>query len=298
MDRGQSPLVDIMCIEPLDDDLLEGRSPPTDRPRVFGGLVLAQALLAAGGTVPVEHGVHALHASFLQPGDPEAPIRYRVTRSRDGRSFTTRQVLAEQSSRPILHLTASFHRSEDGDEHAFGPPDVVEPEQLSVLPIERMHDPVAAAIARRSGIDLRYAPIGASTCDGPRPTGQRVWFRVTGSLGDDHLLHAAALTYASDLTVLVAALVPHDLRAEDRQMASLNHAMWFHRPVRADGWLLFDLRAERTTGARGLATGRLHTTGTHHVATVAQEGLVRPPRHRRGVENASAAIDAGRSTDA
>lgn len=275
MPEPSAGLARLLQVDPVGPELAEGIPPDTGRPRVFGGLVVAQALLAGGMGVPPDRHVHGLQAVFLQPGDPSRVIRYRTEDLREGRSFSTRRVLALQGDQPILQLTASFHRTEPGDDHADAPPDAPDPDTLPELPPAELPDPVAAHIAALSGIELRYAPLDDLE---DRPTRQQVWFRVRDPLPAQAALHAAALAYASDLTVLVVALLPHGLRPRQRQMASLDHAMWFHRPVRADTWQLYDLRAVTTAGARGLGAGRIFQAGRTHVASVAQEGLMRPPR--------------------
>lgn len=273
-------LATILDLEVLDTDLYRGRSPRTQRQRVFGGQVAGQALVAAGRTVDDDRRVHSLHAYFLRPGDPHRPIIYVVDRIRDGGSFTTRRVVASQRGEAIFHLSASFHADEPGLDHELPMPDAPDPESL---PTSRpddagAHDPTALDIAAYSAIDLRYAPARPLEAGGP-PMSQQVWFRVTEPLPDEPLIHVCAAAYASDLTLLVSSLLPHGRRPAELQMASLDHAMWFHRDFRADEWLLYDVLSPSAHAARGLSTGRIHTRDGRLAVSVVQEGLMRPPRH-------------------
>jgi acyl-CoA thioesterase II len=276
MHGSLQPLVDLLDLEAIDVDLYRGRSPRTDRQRMFGGQVAGQALVAAGRTVPADRFVHSLHAYFLRPGDATLPIIYEVDRIRDGGSFTTRRVVAKQRGKAIFHLSASFQVREPGLEHQFPMPESVDPDSLEPASSAMQgHDPIAEMIASYSAIDLRYAPATARNSGGPL-TNQQVWFRATEALPDDPLLHVCVAAYASDLTLLVTALLPHDRRPDQLQMASLDHAMWFHRPFRADEWLLYDETSPSASGARGLAMGHIYTRHGELVASVMQEGLMRP----------------------
>lgn len=272
------PLATILDLELLDTNLFRGRSPTTERQRVFGGQVAGQALVAAGRTVEPDRDVHSLHSYFLRPGDPTRPIIYEVDRIRDGGSFTTRRVVATQRGEAIFHLSASFHIREEGLDHELPMPSAPDPETLPTSdPTAMGHDPIALDIAAVSAIDLRYAPAEALVPGGP-PMVQRVWFRATEPLSDDPLLHVCAAAYASDLTLLVTSLLPHRKRPRELQMASLDHAMWFHRPFRADEWLLYDEISPSASAARGLATGHIFTRSGHLAISVVQEGLMRLPR--------------------
>lgn len=275
-------LIDILDLEMIDVDLYRGSSPATDRQRVFGGQVAGQALVAAGRTVQEDRFVHSLHAYFLRPGDAAAPIVYEVDRIRDGGSFTTRRVVAKQGGRAVFHLSASFQVDEVGFDHQRPMPEAEDPDGLPVLSdVLAVHDPVAAQIAEYSAIDLRYElPIARP--GEPSPTRQQVWFRVTEPLPDDPLLHVCIGAYASDLTLLVAALLPHGKQPHELQMASLDHAMWFHRRFRVDDWLLYDQSTPSTSGGRGLAVGYLYTRQGDLAASVMQEGLMRPRDPSRG----------------
>ena len=261
-------LLKLLDLEPLEVDLFRGASPETNLQRVFGGQVAGQALVAAGRTVDGDRRVHSLHAYFLRPGDPTRPIIYEVDRSRDGRSFTTRRVVALQHGRQIFTMSASFQTPEDGIEHQLPMPVSTDPETLPVI-----DGPEARAW---SSIDLRFVPHSDDN-----PMGQQVWLRAAEALPDDPLTHVCVLAYASDLTLLSSTIRPHDISRWDRnlKMASLDHAMWFHRPFRADEWLLYDQSSPAATGGRGLASGRIFSAGGALVASVVQEGLVRvaPP---------------------
>jgi acyl-CoA thioesterase II len=282
--RGQAvldALVALLDLERLELNLFRGVSPPLSPTRVFGGQVAGQALVAAGRTVPADREVHSLHAYFIRPGDPSIPIVYETERVRDGRSFTTRRVLAIQRGEAIFALSASFQLQQEGLEHSEPPPsDVPDPESLPDLG-ERV------ASGRGSGwmasiprpIDIRFVeePVW-STDRGASDTPMRVWMRADGRLPDDRLLHVCLLTYASDMTLLGSVIARHDLTSANVQMASLDHAMWFHRPFRADEWLLYSCYSPSATGSRGLATGRFTTRDGRLVATAVQEGLVRLAR--------------------
>jgi acyl-CoA thioesterase-2 len=222
--------------------------------------VAGQALVAAGRTVPDDRRVHSLHAYFLRPGDPSVPIVYDVDRIRDGRSFTTRRVVAIQHGRPIFNLSASFHIDEPGVEHQEPMPvDIPEPE-------------AASTFEWAPAFDLRFI-----TPEGGPGRRQRLWFRAAGSLPDDPLLHVCVVAYASDMTLLDPVVNAHQLDWEDPslQVASLDHAMWFHRPCRADEWLLYDEESPAASGARGLAMGRIFRRDGTLAVSVVQEGLVR-----------------------
>jgi len=278
----------LLDLEQIDVDLFRGRQPDTDRQRVFGGQVAAQAVLAAARSVDPSYAVHSLHSYFLRAGDTAVPIVYDVERLRDGRSFATRRVVARQHGRPIYFQTANFQRAEAGLEHQDAMPDVIPPEQGYDL-VELMrgrNEEAANAFAREwAALELRY--VGTSAiglpADPRHPAQARVWVRISGELPDDPLEHLAAFTYASDMTLLGAALVPHhlDLSSPSLQPASLDHTIWFHRPFRADEWWLYDQWSPTATGGRGLCLANVFTQGGTLVATVAQEGLIRV--HRDGV---------------
>ena len=279
-------LLDLLDLEPIEVNMFRGRSPDEDRQRVFGGQVAGQALVAAGRTVDPEtetglpRRVHSLHAYFLRPGDPNIPILYDVDRIRDGGSFTTRRVVAIQHGKAIFHLSASFHKDEPGFEHAARMPDVPGPEDLPTWE-ERMRaleGQVPAWFARPRPIDTRFLNEPWRAPDqGSREPRQQVWMRANGSLPDDPLLHACVVAYASDMTLLDSIVLPHRdvVMGGGLMMASLDHAMWFHREFRADEWFLYDQESPSAGGARGLASGRIFRADGTLAVSVVQEGLVR-----------------------
>ncbi len=280
MQTALDNVVALLDLEAIEVNVFRGRSPDDDRQRIFGGQVAGQALVAAARTV--ERGsVHSLHAYFLRAGDAKAPVLYDVDRIRDGRSFTTRRVVAIQHGRAIFQLATSFHVAEDGFEHLEPMPEVPDPETLPprTRRIETA-DPARARPDRVQALDIRYVTTSPLDRTGPLPPTQRVWMRANGTLGDDPVLHACLLTYASDLTLLDTTLAPHGTSAADPSimLASLDHAMWFHGPFRADEWLLYDQHTPAATGGRGLATGRVFTRDGRLVVSVVQEGLIRPLR--------------------
>ncbi|MEJ3654266.1 acyl-CoA thioesterase II [Actinomycetes bacterium KLBMP 9759] len=283
--RGQvvlDGLVELLDLEQLEVNLFRGVSPPQSPTRVFGGQVAGQALVAAGRTVPEDRQVHSLHAYFIRPGDPRVPIVYEAERVRDGRSFTTRRVLAIQHGEAIFSLSASFQLPEEGLEHTEpGPVDVPAPETLPDIGQRIAEGGRGGWLARAPRpIDMRFIeePTWSAARTGPSDEPMRVWMRADGSLPADRLLHVCLLTYASDMTLLGSVVARHDLGATQLQMASLDHAMWFHRPFRADEWLLYTCYSPTASGSRGLATGRFTTRDGTLVATTVQEGLVRLPR--------------------
>jgi len=280
MTAALDDLVKLLDLEPIEVNIFRGLSPDESRQRVFGGQVAGQALVAAARTVADDRQVHSLHGYFLRPGDPAVPILYEVDRIRDGRSFTTRRVVGIQHGRAIFNLQASFHVQESGLDHQLPMPDVPDPESLPDFKsrLERYRDMLGDWYERPRPIDTRYVegdPIGRRHRT-PQPR-QRVWMRADGNLPDDPVLHACVVTYASDMTLLDTTLLPHGVGwADDSvQMASLDHAMWFHRPFRADEWLLYDQITPSTFGSRGLASGSIFTRDGRLVVSVMQEGLIR-----------------------
>lgn len=282
MGEATERLVRLLDLEQLDTDLFRGQQPETIRQRVYGGQVAAQALIAASRTVPEGFAVHSLHSYFLLPGDYTIPIIYDVERIRDGKSFTTRRVLARQHGRPIYYQTVNFQRPEAGLEHQDVMPEVKPPEEgldLMELMTERGSDDGLSK--EWAALDVRW--IGNSAYgldpDPMHPSRTQVWIRVDGRLTDDPMEHLATFTYASDVSLLGATLAAHPEDGPDKvQMASLDHTIWFHRPFRADEWWLYDQWSPSASGARGLALGRIFTQDGTLVATVAQEGLIRPRR--------------------
>ncbi len=284
---GETPLdklVDLLDLEPIEVDIFRGKQPADSLQRVFGGQVAGQALVAAGRTVPADRPVHSLHAYFLRPGDPSVPIVYEVDRIRDGRSFTTRRVVGIQHGRAIFNLQASFALVEDGVEHESAMPQVPGPDGLTTLH-ERMRpyaDELNSWFLRPRPVDVRHVddPPRIAQEKGLRPQSSQVWMRADGTLPDDPLLHVCLVTFASDMTLLDSTLMAHGLAhgTSDVMVASLDHAMWFHRAFRADEWWLYDQRSPWTGAARGLAQGAIYTADGHLAVSVVQEGLVRARR--------------------
>ena len=285
MPSSAEELVELLDLETIDENLFRGIQPSTQLQRVFGGQVAAQALVAGMRTVEPPRRVHSLHSYFLRPGDTSVPIVYDVERIREGRSFSTRRVVARQHGRQIYFLTASFALPEDGFEHQDRMPDVPSPEECQDMgELVSRRSPEHADQWRAEWAALELRAIGDSrpgsgvlACD-ERPAQSRLWIRVNGRLDDDEVTHQAAFTYASDMTLLGSTLVPHGVAVwSDRvQAASLDHTLWFHRPFRADEWLLYDQVSPSASGARGLAFGRVFAQDGRLVASVAQEGLIRP----------------------
>lgn len=273
-------LIALLDLEKIEENIYRGVSPDSSPTRVFGGQVAGQALVAAGRTVPQERTVHSLHAYFIRGGDPRVPIVYEVDRIRDGRSFTTRRVVAVQHGQAIFSLSASFQKEEPGVEHAEPMPTVPGPESLPTV-AERLTGYSEQLAVRRHPrpIDIRYInePPWVTRETGERPARNQVWMRADGTLPDTRLLHVCVLTYASDMTLLDSVLARHGVYWDvDRVLgASLDHALWFHRPFRADEWMLYDTASPTASGARGLATGRFFSQDGRHIATVVQEGLLR-----------------------
>ncbi len=279
MTAALDELLDLLDIETIEVNTFRGQHPHEERQRTFGGQVAAQALMAAGRTVA--HGrVHSLHSYFLRPGDPTLPILYEVDRIRDGRSFTTRRVVAVQRGQAIFNLEASFHDDEPSLEHQFPMPAAPDPESLAPL-AERLADEpgiLDAWFRRQHPIDQRYIGELPWSPLRDREPRQRLWFRADGDLpAQDPLLHACVVTYASDLSLFDAIIAPHAWRWDDSGFmgASLDHCMWFHRPVHADHWLLYDTDSPIAHGARGLARGFLFDQDGALCVSMVQEGLVR-----------------------
>jgi acyl-CoA thioesterase-2 len=274
-------LVRLLDLEPIERDIFRGISIRSRWQRVFGGQVAGQALVAAGRTVPNDRHVHSLHSYFVRAGDPTIPIVYEVDRVRDGRSFSTRRVIAVQHGETVFSLSASFQLAQDGFDHQSSMPDVPPPDSLAPLVNRYGDSPDAAAFYRAmpKPIDLRYVddPPWQQHAHGPREGLSRVWMRADGRLPDDPLLHVCVLTYASDMTLLDSVLVRHGLAPglDDVSMVSLDHAMWFERPFRADEWLLYSTRSPSASGGRGLATGRFYAQDGRQICSVVQEGMIR-----------------------
>jgi acyl-CoA thioesterase-2 len=276
-------LLAVLNLDEREKDVFVGLTPSTERQRIFGGQVAGQALVAAGRTVPADRPVHSLHSYFLRPGDPKAEIRYAVDRIRDGRSFTTRRVIAWQERKgenvAIFALTADFHAGEAAiAEHSQPMPDVAGPESLpGIAEIAARHGERAAWMnAMGRVVEQRFLqdPFAAPP-KSPPDTKTWTWFRVAGELGDDPVVQTAALTFVSDLTLLSAGFARLGGGWPDFLGASLDHAVWFHQPVRADDWLLYETDSPAASAGRALCFGQIWAADGTHVATVAQEGLIR-----------------------
>ena len=286
--RSGQPVVDalvkVLDLEAIEVNIFRGRSPQVSHQRVFGGQVAGQALVAAGRTVDADRAVHSLHSYFIRPGDPKVPIVYTVERARDGRSFSIRRVTAIQHAEPIFVLAASFQLRQGGIDHQAPMPDVPMPDELPTLE-ERYagYDEVAAWFERvPRPFELRYVddPPWVQRWHGPRVDGpHRIWLRADGRLPDDPLIHVCALTFASDLTLVETVLVHHGLAIglDPVVTASLDHAMWFHRPFRADEWFLYDMASPSASGGRGLAMGKIFALDGRHIVSVVQEAMLRVP---------------------
>ncbi|HET6376967.1 MAG TPA: acyl-CoA thioesterase II [Methylocella sp.] len=291
MSGAVAQLLEILDLERIEENIFRGRSPQVGWQRVFGGLVVAQALVASARTVEMR-APHSLHGYFLLPGDPSVPIIYEVDRIRDGKSFTTRRCNAIQHGRAIFSLSASFHIEEPGLEHAFSMPKVPPPEEL---PSEKdlleqfgaaMPEAIRQWFSKERPIELRPAGLPRFVSQAPGSFEQNIWMRAAGPLPADPAVHRAVLAYLSDMTLLDAALGTHGHSVFDSglQVASLDHALWFHRPFRADEWLLYAQDSPNACGARGLGRGLLFSHDGRLIASVVQEGLMRPkpmiPSHK------------------
>lgn len=295
--RARNPLlddlIDLLDLESLEVNLFRGGSRDLGGKSVFGGQVLGQALVAANRTVEDEIA-HSLHAYFLRPGDMEAPIVYEVDRVRDGRSFVARRVQGIQHGRPIFSMIASFHKREDGLEHALPMPDVPPPEELTSQTelrrqwLDELDEALPPRLARvfTRGLAIEFRPVAPWNPLAPdaREPRQHIWFRAGGPMPDDPTLHRCVLAYASDFNLLMTALLPHAVSflQKDLIVASLDHALWFHRPVDVGDWLLYAMDSPFAGAARGLSRGMIYNRAGEPVASVAQESLMRRTEHERG----------------
>jgi acyl-CoA thioesterase II len=281
-------VLDILDLEPLEVNLFRGRSPQSKWQRVYGGQVIGQALVAACRTVAelTQRPPHSLHAYFLLGGDPKVPIIYEVERIRDGRSFTTRRVTAIQHGAAIFSMEVSFHGAETGLSHQFSMPKVPKPEELPTEAelrqrmMAKLPDPMRTYYQRERPIEMRAVEYGRYLGEKVEGDGFHVWIRATGRLPDEPAIHQCVLAYASDMSLLGAALIPHGLYIFNNEImaASLDHAMWFHRPFRADEWLLYVQDSPNLAGSRGFARGLIFADNGTLVASVVQEGLLRQRR--------------------
>jgi acyl-CoA thioesterase-2 len=275
-------LLALLDLEKIEENIFRGTSADHRVQRVFGGQVLGQALAAATRTVDSARLCHSFHAYFLRPGSPSQPILYEVDRSRDGGSFTARRVVAIQNGAQIFTLAASFQRVEAGYEHQAVMPDVPPPEALEDEQQVQLRDPALPPqirdwVARERPFEIRAAVSRGLGDRPPRPAVDYLWLKTRGPLPDDPAIHRALLAFVSDMTLLDTALLPHGKSIfSNIQVASLDHAMWFHRPFRADEWLLYAQDSPSASGARGFNRGAIFTRDGVLVASVAQEGLIRP----------------------
>ena len=283
-------LIDLMSLERIEENLFRGQSRDIGTRFVFGGQVLGQALSAAQRTVDSERSVHSLHAYFLRAGDVEAPIVYDVDRARDGKSFSVRRVVAIQHGQPIFNFSASFQIHEDGVEHQMHMPDVPKPEDLqpqaTIAPEELAKLPVKLQrwLARRGAFEFRYVHPRNELHPEKRPPYQQIWFKLIDKAPDDATMHRAMLAYASDFHLIGTATLPHGISylQNNVQMASLDHALWFHRPFRVDEWLLYSCDSPTAQGARGLTRGMIYSRDGRLIASTAQEGMIRILPERQG----------------
>ena len=276
-------LIDLLTLERLEENLFRGQSRDIGTKYVFGGQVLGQSLSAAQQTVDDARTVHSIHAYFLRAGDIDAPIVFDVDRSRDGHSFSVRRVTAIQHGKPILVFAASFQKQEPGVEHQFHIPEVPQPEDVppQTPPLPEVLAGLSAKmqrwLSRMGPFEMRPVYPRDELNPSKRPPYQQVWFRLMDNIGDDADMHRAMLAYASDFYLLGTTTFPSGISyyQHNVQMASLDHALWFHRPFRIDDWLLYSLDSPSASGARGLARGSIYTRDGLLVASVAQEGLIR-----------------------
>ena len=276
-------LLSILDLEPLEENLFRGRSPQQGWQRVYGGQVLGQALVAAVRTVPADRVAHSLHAYFLLAGDPSRPIVYNVERVRDGRSFTTRRVTAIQHGRAMFVMSTSFHVAEPGLDHQDEMPKVPQPEelpseqQLTAKLLAHLPENMKSYWERERPIEMRPVDVSRYFARRKGAPEQAIWMRASGRLPDAFPLHQCVLAYASDFTLLDTALIAHGklMFDKDMQLASLDHGLWFHRPFRADEWLLYAQDSPSSHGARGFCRGQVFTRDGVLIASVCQEGLMR-----------------------
>ena len=283
MSKAVDTLLEILDLERIEQNLYRGKSPDVGWQRVFGGQVIGQSLVAAQRTVEEGRVVHSLHGYFMRPGDPSVPIVYEVDRIRDGRSFTTRRVVAIQHGKAIFSMSASFQVIEPGLEHFVEMPEVAMPEtlpsekQLADQFIDHAPEGVRRYWQRERPIELRPINLEHYISNKKLDPTQNIWFRATGNLPDDPAIQQAVLAYASDMTLLDTSLFAHGRAVFDPnlQVASLDHAMWFHRPLKMEDWHLYHQDSPNSSGARGFTRGSIYSRDGQLIASVAQEGLIR-----------------------
>lgn len=283
--EAQAALIDRLSLEEIDTDLYRGENEPNRLGRIFGGQVAAQALQSAGRTVEGGLLAHSLHGYFLRAGDPEHPVIYSVDRIRDGRSFTTRRVVAQQHGKAIFNMSASFHIQEPGVEHSMEMPEAREPETIPtwndrIIKLWRKASPELQKQWKPSPrpLDMREIDLPIYLGGKPKKGPNLVWFRTPAPLSDDLFLHQCILTYATDFSLIDSMLKQHGMKGPmgSYMTASLDHAIWFHKPLRVDDWLLYVQDSPMAGGARGFARGSIFTRNGDLVASSAQEGLIRP----------------------
>lgn len=289
MSAAMQELLAILDLEELEHNLYRGRSPETSWQRVFGGQTIAQALVAAQRTVPADRPVHSLHGYFMLPGDSKVPIVYQVDRIRDGGSFATRRVVAVQHGAAIFSLEASFQKEEPGLDHQVEMPDDIPPPETLKSQRELLDESdyvpehIRKFWARERPLEIKPVNLDHYTSREKLAPRQDIWLRTTGPVPDDRAIQAAVLAYLSDMTLLDTSTFAHGraIYDADIQAASIDHAMWFHRPHTLDGWLLYTQDSPSATGARGFTRGALYARDGTMIASVAQEGLIRL-RSKRG----------------
>ncbi|HVA71407.1 MAG TPA: acyl-CoA thioesterase II [Acidimicrobiales bacterium] len=280
-------LVQLLDLESIEVNVYRGVHPKEERQRTFGGQVAAQSLMAAGRTVS-QGRVHSLHSYFLRPGDPTTPILYEVDRIRDGKSFTTRRVVAIQHGRAIYNMQASFHSDEVSISHQVSMPEVPGPETIASLAdrVQGEFGEIDEWFKRQHPIDQRFIGELPWSKNRSKDPHQRLWIKADGTLPEDPLLHACVVTYASDMSLFDAILKPHSIQWDNGSFmgASLDHCMWFHHDLRADEWLLYDTESPIAYGGRGLARGFLFSRDGELKVSMVQEGLTRivKPRATEG----------------
>ncbi|SJL83425.1 acyl-CoA thioesterase II [Vibrio palustris] len=283
MSQALTELLDLLQLQPQPDGLYLGNSQNLGLPQVYGGQVIGQALSAARYTVEADRNVHSFHSYFLHPGDPEQPIYYDVETLRDGRSFSTRRVKAMQGNRPIFYLTASYQQAAEGFEHQNtmpaipGPDEFVSERQIAAKVAHLLPEPLKSTFCGDRPIEVR--PVNVVNPLQPEKTDpiQYLWIRANGELPDNQLLHQYLLGYASDWGFLVTALHPHgvSLMTPNLQVATIDHSIWYHRPVKMDEWLLFAIESPTASNGRGLVKGEIYSRDGRLVATAVQEGVIR-----------------------